>query len=51
MPHEVIPTVQKTPANNIGIIQEQGFAAGSFGFTEATEEEKKTLNEDEDQNT
>lgn len=28
---------------NVGVIQEQGFVAGSFGFNEATEEEKKIL--------
>lgn len=33
---------------NPGIITEQGYAAGSFGFTEASEEEAKKLTPDKE---
>ena len=33
--------------NNFGIIVEQGFVAGQFGFTPVTEQERKKIEEDE----
>jgi|GEM_PF-6890476 len=34
---------------NTGIITEQGYAAGSFGFTEASEEDAKKLTPEKEQ--
>ena len=33
--------------NNFGVINEQGYPAGQFGFTPITEQERKKIEEDE----
>lgn len=34
--------------SNVGLVTEQGYAAGSFGFQEATKEEQRKLSPEEE---